>query len=799
MKFTLAWLKQHLETKASLREICERLPMLGLEVEKIQDRAKELRHFVVGNVIEARPHPDADRLQVCIVDTGSDQVQVVCGAPNARTGMKSVFAPVGVYIPGTGIDLKKGLIRGQESNGMLCSEREMGLSEEHDGIIELSNDAPTGALFAEISGLDDPVIEIAITPDRADCLGVRGIARDLAAAGLGTLKAINTSEIEGTFKSPIRWNVSLPENQVHLAPLVVGRYFRNVKNGPSPQWLKDRLTAIGLRPISALVDITNFVMMDIGRPLHAYDADKVEGDIFIRLAKNQEKYLALDGKEYAFDEHMMVIGDNNGVDDLAGIMGGERTGCSNGTTNMFLEAAIFDPISIAATGRKLNILSDARYRFERGLDPTSPFWGSTLATRLILQICGGEVSELVIHGSEPDWKRVFILRYSRIKGLTGVKIPEIEAVRILKKLGFRVSGSGEFIECQVPSWRGDIVGEADLVEEVVRVWGYDFIPVSSMKLKEVVPSPALNFMQVRERMSRRVLAARQMFEVVTFSFLSSKHAPLFGGGDDELTLLNPISADLDVMRPSILPNLISAVGRNANMGNSDLGMYEVGPQYLNTSPEGQETVAAGIRSGKTARRNWAKTSRPVDVFDVKADALALLDTLGVPVGSLQVSTEIPSWYHPGRSGSLILGRSTLAYFGEIHPKVLRQMDVDGPIAAFEVFIVKIPRSRSRGPTRSLLKLETLQPVTRDFSFIVDSDVPAQKLIRAAQSSDRDLITGVHLFDEYIGTGLPDGKKSLAISVTIQPKARTLTDHDLEKVSRKILAHVEKHAGGTLRS
>jgi phenylalanyl-tRNA synthetase beta chain len=798
MKFTLSWLKDHLETTASLDEICERLPMLGLEVENLENRAKDLDAFIVGYVIEAKQHPNADRLRVCIVDTGTEQIQVVCGAPNARTGMKGVFAPAGTHIPGTGVDLKKGVLRGEESNGMLCSEREMGLSDEHDGIIDLPEDTPIGAKFAAVAGLDDPMIDIAITPDRADCLGVRGVARDLAAAGLGTLKPLDTTPVKGTFKSAINWRVELPEQDPALAPLVVGRYFKGVKNGPSPQWLRDRLTAIGLRPISALVDITNYVMMDIGRPLHAYDADKVAGDIFIRLAKPDEKYLALDGKEYAFDEEMIVIGDDHGVDDLAGIMGGERSGCGDETTNMFLEAAIFDPIRTAATGRKLNVISDARYRFERGLDPTSPFWGSEVAARMVLEICGGEASELVVHGGEPDWKRTYTLRHSRILGLTGVQVPEADAIRILKDLGFEVTGSGEAIDCVVPSWRADVVGEADLVEEVVRIWGYDHIPNTSMSTEHVVPVPALTPAQTRERMAKRVLAARKMTEAVTFSFVSQKQAVLFGGGAEELRLVNPISADLDVMRPSILPTLLAAAGRNANMGDPDLALFEVGPQYADATPDGQQTVASGIRTGQTAARDWSKAARAVDAFDGKADALTLLETLGAPVKNMQVSTDAPAWYHPGRSGTLRLGANAFAHFGEVHPKVLREMDLRGPVVAFEVFLAKVPEPRSKGPARPLLKLSPFQSVNRDFAFLVDTDVPADKLVRAATGADKALISGVQLFDEYAGKGMPEGKKSLAIAVTLQPREATLTDEDLEAVSKKVVAQVEKHTGGTLR-
>ncbi|MDG1887533.1 MAG: phenylalanine--tRNA ligase subunit beta [Alphaproteobacteria bacterium] len=799
MKFTLSWLKDHLETKASLDQICDKLPMLGLEVESVQNRSIELSEFIVGYVVEAYQHPNADRLRVCIVDTGSEKIQVVCGAPNARTGIKGVFAPAGARIPATGDELKKGVIRGEESNGMLCSEREMGISDEHDGIIELPADSKVGEGYAKVAGLDDPIIDIAITPDRADCLGVRGIARDLAAAGLGELKPLDVSPVKTSFKSPINWRVDLPEMDPPLAPLVVGRYFRGVKNQPSPKWLKERLQAVGLRPISALVDITNYVMMDVGRPLHAYDADKVEGDIFIRLAEDGEKYRALDGKEYSFDSDMIVIGDDEGVDDLAGIMGGERSGCSNETVNMFLEAAIFDPIRTATTGRKLNIISDARYRFERGLDATSPFWGSEMAARLVLEVCGGEASELVIYGEEPEWGKTFTLRHSRIEGLTGVKVPEPDCVRILEALGFEVSGAGEKIECVVPPWRSDVIGEADLVEEIIRVWGFDEIPMVSMINQNVIPQPALSLRQIRERIAKRSLAVRGMAEAVTYSFLSSRDAVLFGGGADDLRLNNPISADLDVMRPSVLPNLISAVGRNSNMGSTDLAIFEVGPQYADATPDGQQMVAGAIRSGKTSARDWTKSSRPVDLFDIKADALFVLKSLGAPINNLQVdSSGTPSWYHPGRSGAFRLGPKILGYFGDIHPKVLSVMDVEGPVVGFEVFMESIPASRSKGPSRSLLKLDALQPVNRDFAFIVDQELPAEKLIKAAQGADKSLVSAVQLFDEYIGQGIPEGKKSLAIAVTLQPKTQTFTDEELESVSEKIISKIAKDIGGHLR-
>ena len=799
MKLTLGWLKQHLDTEAPLADIVARLPMLGLEVEEVVDRAKELAAFTVGHVVEARRHPNADKLQICMVDTGTQAVQVVCGAPNARAGMKGVFAPAGVRIPGTGLELKKGLIRGEASNGMLCSEREMGLSDEHDGIIDLPADAAIGTPFAQVYGLDDPILDIAVTPDRADCLGVRGIARDLAAAGLGRLKPLDLGPVKGTFRGPINWRVELPAGEERLVPCVVGRYFRGVRNVESPKWLKDRLTAIGMRPISALVDITNYVMMDLGRPLHAYDAAKVKGDIFIRLARPGETYLALNGREYAFDESMLVIGDDDGVDDLAGIMGGERSGCTVGTTDMFLEAAIFDPIRTATTGRKLNLISDARYRFERGLDPTSPFWGTEVATRLILEICGGEASELVVHGAEPAWRREIGLRHSRIAGLGGVAVPEPRAKQILTDLGFEVAGAGEAITAVVPSWRvHDVEGEADLVEEVVRINDFDNIPVVSMPRDHVVPRPALTASQHRERFAKRVLAGRGMTEAVTFSFLPNAQAALFGWSDEALRLVNPISADLDVMRPSVLPNLLAAAGRNANMGTADQALFEVGPQYTDPTPSGQAAVAAGIRTGQTAPRDWSKAARPVDAFDAKADALGLIDQLGAPAANLQVSTDAPGWYHPGRSGGLRLGQVVVAWFGEVHPKVLAAMDLRGPVTAFEVFLDRVPAPRAKGPARPMLRLLPFQPVTRDFAFVVDTGVAAERLLKAAAAADRRLISDVRLFDEYAGQGVEPGKKSLAIAVTLQPQDATLTEEQIAEVSGKILAQVQKHTGGTLR-
>lgn len=798
MKFTLSWLKAHLDTDASLTEITDRLTMLGLELEGVEDRAATLKPFRIAHVIEAVQHPNADRLRVCKVDAGDGVVQVVCGAPNARTGMKGVFAPSGTHIPGTGIDLKKGVIRGEESNGMLLSERELGLSDDHEGIIDLPDDAPTGANWAEWAGLDDPVIDIAITPNRGDCLGVRGIARDLAAAGVGTLKPLDTSPVAGTFQSPLKWRIDLPAGRESLAPIVAGRYFRGVRNGPSPKWMQDRLRAVGLRPISALVDITNYVMLDLGRPLHAYDPAKVTGDLVIRLARPDEKYLALNGREYAFDEDMLVIGDDHGPDDLAGVMGGERSGVSDATTDMFLEVAIFDPTSVAATGRKLGLQSDARYRFERGLDQTSPFWGAEVATRLVQEICGGEASELVVAGAEPDWRRQIPLRHSRIAGLCGVEVPEAEAKRILGVLGFEVSGEGEAMSVTPPPWRGDIDGEADLVEEVVRVFGYDEIRPVSMERDGSVPHPALTPEQNRRRLAKRALAGRGLVEAVTFSFLPAKHAALFGGVGAERTLVNPISADLDVMRPAILPNLLAAAARNANQGYPDLALFEVGPEYAGDRPEDQAWVASGLRHGRTGPRDVRKTDRAVDVFDAKADAIELLETLEAPTANLQVTTDAPSWYHPGRSGCLRLGPKVLARFGELHPRILEAFDLRGPAVAFEVLLDAVPMPKRKGPQKPLLERIPFQALVRDFAFVVADDVPADKVARAAAGADKALIDGVRVFDEYRGKGLPEDSKSIAIEVTLQPRTATLTDEQIEAVGKKIVEAVGKHTGGTLR-
>lgn len=801
MKFTLSWLKEHLDTEATLADVRDRLTMLGLEVEGITNPAEALKGFVVGYVVEAIQHPNADRLRVCKVDTGSGVIQVVCGAPNARTGMKGIFAPAGSYIPGPGISLKASKIRGEDSNGMLCSSRELQLGDDHSGIIDLPADAVTGRPAAEALGLDDAVIEIKVTPNRGDCLGVHGIARDLAAAGLGKLKPPKADKITGGYPSPIKWTHGYEAKPDSPCPIVVGRHFRGIKNGPSPDWLQRRLKAIGLRPISALVDITNLVTFDLNRPLHVFDASKLAGDLVMRQALDGEQILALDGKTYTLDPSISVIADSKGVHGIGGIMGGEDTGVREDTTEVFLEAAYFQPIGIAASGRKLGILSDARYRNERGIDPESCRWGAEVATRLILELCGGEASEIVFSGVMPAWQRSYTLRTDRVKTLTGIDVPGADTVAILGKLGFTVTGNGPWTAA-VPAWRPDIVGEADLVEEVTRVWGFDKIPTTSLPRLSSTSKPVRDPMQRRVPQARRALGARGMNEAVTWSFLPHKKAERFGGGQPDLRLLNSIDATLDTMRPSILPNMIEAATRNEARGLSDPALFEVGPQYKDASPTGQRTVAAGLRHNMAVPRNWAGPARTVDAFDAKADALAVLAGIGAPVENMSThggpGAGAPDWYHPGRSGAIKLGDRVMAYFGELHPEIAAAADLK-TVAVFEVFLDAPPPPKAKATkARPKLVLSAFQPVERDFAFLVDAAIEAEKIARAARNADKALIAGARVFDLYAGKGVPEGKKSIAIAVTLQPVERTLTDAEIEAVSTKIVAAVVKATGAVLR-
>ena len=804
MRFTLSWLREHLDTEEPLEGIVEALTMLGLEVEGVEDRARDFAAFTVARVVSAGPHPNADRLTVCDVDTGAGTVRVVCGAPNARAGMMGVFAPSGSVIPGTGHRLEKAVIRGVESNGMLLSERELGISDEHDGIVDLPEDAPLGAPYARVAGLDDPVIEIGLTPNRGDCAGVRGIARDLAARGLGTLKPASRwgGEVRGRFASPV--GVRLELDDPAACPLFAGRYIRGVANGPSPPWLRDRLKAVGLRPISALVDITNFFSLDMCRPLHVFDADRLVGDVVVRPGRAGETLEALDGRTYGADSEMTMIADEARANAFGGIMGGEPTGCTEATTNVFLESALFDPLRTAATGRRLGVHSDARYRFERGVDPTSAVAGMEAATAMILEICGGEPSEPVVAGAEPDWRRGYALRPGRVGELGGVTLPDSRIRDILGTLGFDIEDAADGLLARPPPWRPDIQGEADLVEEVLRVHGFEHVPVSEFPSGTVLPSAALTRAATRAVRVRRALAAAGMTEAVTFSFLPSDWAVLFGGGDPALNLDNPISSDLNAMRPSVLPNLIDAGRRNADRGVPAGALFEVGPVYRPEAarivPEGgQLQNAAGVRWGAT-ERHWAETARPVDAYDAKSDALAALAALDAPMTGLQVSTDAPTWFHPGRSGALRLGANVLAHFGELHPGVLRTMGLAAPAAAFEVFLdaVPEPRAAKAGKRRPVLRRSAFQPVERDFAFVVDEEVAAEALVRAVRGADRTLIDQVAVFDVYRGEGIAEGRKSVALSVVLQPMEATLTDGEIEKVAERVVAAVRKATGAELR-
>ena len=800
MKFTVDWLKEHLDTQATLDQIVEKLTMVGLEVEKVTDRAKGLETFVVGYVVEAKQHPNADRLRVCQVDTGTEKVELVCGAPNAKTGMKGAFAPGGSYIPGTNITLKPTEIRGVMSNGMLLSEREMGISDEHDGIIELDENAKIGDRVVDVMGLNDPIIEIAITPNRGDCLGVRGIARDMAAAGLGALKPLANGPVPGTFKSPVQVNLNFDEATKSACPHFVGRYIRGVQNGESPKWLKDKLLAIGLRPISALVDITNLLTMDLGRPLHVFDVAHLDGDVQARMAKPGEKLLALNGKEYTLSADMCVIADNSKVEALGGVMGGEASGCTETTTDVYVECAYFDPIRTATTGRKLQVISDARFRFERGVDPAFLETGMEIATRLIMDLCGGEPSEIVNAGTEANWKRDIALRPERIKTLGGIDIPLEEIERILIVLGFGVDGDNGLFKVAIPSWRSDIVGEACLVEEVVRIYGFDKIPAVPVRADSGLPQNALLADQKRHSQARRVLAKRGMVEAVTYSFLSNADADLFGGAPDSVKLVNPISSDLDVMRPSLLPNLLNAANRNVSRGMNSVAMFEVGPQFKGDLPKDQLTIAAGIRTNQIGSKHWNQGPRTVDVFDAKADALEVLEDLGAPAVKLQAIAEAPAWYHPGRSGVLCLGpKNKLAYFGEIHPGLLKRMGIKGQIIGFEIFVDALPKPKAKPSARKPhLNLPQLHTVDRDFAFVVNDDVAASAVVNAAIGADKKLITNVSVFDVFSGENLGEAKKSIAISVTMQPIEQTFTDAEIDAVAEKVIANVSKSTGGSLR-
>jgi phenylalanyl-tRNA synthetase beta chain len=805
MKFTLSWLKDHLDTQASLDDILYALTDLGHEVEAVENPAETLGAFRICRVVEAVQHPNADRLRQCRVETwpnGPDgpreEVQVVCGAPNARTGLVGVFAPVGTHVPGTGVDLKPGVIRGVESNGMLCSERELMLSDDHDGIIDLPADAPLGQRFIDYRGLNDPMIYVKITPNRPDGLGVRGLARDLAARGLGALIALEIPVIAGSYPCPIKVAIA-PDLKTKACPHFTGRLIRGVTNRPSPAWLQARLRAIGLRPISTLVDITNYFTFGLNRPLHVFDAAKITGDLRIHPAQGGEQLLALDGKTYDIRAGQMLISDDQGPESLAGIMGGEASGCTAETIDVFLESAYWDPITIATTGRALKINSDARYRFERGVDPAFTLPGLHLATQMILDLCGGEASEVVQDGAAPDTTRQYRFDPVRTGKLVDMDIPEAVQRQTLAALGFVLDGAA----VTPPSWRPDVQDDVDIIEEIARIASLSKLEGKALpRLQPGVPQPILTQAQRRERTARRTLAALGYNECVTYSFIDHKAATLFGGGTDALRIENPISSEMSHLRPDLLPGLLRAAARNQARGFMDMALAEVGPAFQGGEPGEQHLQATGILIGATAPRDPYGSRRPVELFDAKADVEAVLAALGAPART-QINRKVPAWFHPGRAGTIALGPNILATFGEIHPKILAEMDVKGPAIGFTIYPANVPQPKLKTTTRAALAISDLQAVERDFAFVVDTQTEALTALNAAQGADKVLIESVRLFDQFTGdkaeAQMGAGKKSIAFTVRLQPTSTTLTDKDIEAVSAKIIEKVSKATGGALRA
>ncbi len=809
MKFTLDWLKEHLDTSATVEDIQRMLDQIGLEVEGIDDPAAALSKFTIARVLEAKRHPNADKLQVLKVEIepGKPALEVVCGAPNAKAGLVGVFAPLGAYIPGTGLTLEAKPVRGVVSNGMMLSEREMQLSEDHNGIVEMSADMGqhVGQRYVDVLGLSNVVIEVKLTPNRPDCTGVRGIARDLAAAGLGTLKPEKPLKaVEG--RDPIAVDIELrfKPDDAHHCPVFAGRTLKGIKNGASPAWMQKRLKAIGSRPINAAVDITNYIMIDRGRPLHAYDADKLKGVIHARMAKKGETVKALNGKTYELDESMCVIADDTGAHDIGGIMGSDATGCDENTTNVLIECAYFNPLGIATTGRKLGITSDARYRFERGVDPGFIELGLNLATSMMMEICGGTPSKKKVAGAAPIKAHVVAFDFGRVEKLMGLKLPEADMRKTLETLGFKIDGTGSAVRVHVPSWRHDVSGAADLIEEIARMAGLQSIPSVPLPRMGGVTKSTLTDGQRKVRRARRTLAARGMVEAITWSFVKGGEAQFFGGGGDALELANPISSEMTTMRPSLLAGLLAATMRNRNRGFTDIAVFEVGQAYRGDKPTEQVMIAGGVRAGAAQMiglgRHWQQDADAADVFDVKSDCLAVLAACGFDPSKAQITRDAPAWYHPGRSGVLRLGPKTvLAHFGELHPDALKLADVAAPASAFEVFLDALPAEKKKTtkakPPLAALDLLT---VTRDFAFILDAKVNASDVLKAAGAADKVLIREVGVFDLYEGTNLGEGKKSLAIQVTLQPKDRALTDDEITAVAAKVIAEVKKATGGEIR-
>ena len=796
MKFTLGWLKEHLETDADLNTILDTLTAIGLEVEGVENPGERLSEFRIAKVISAEKHPNADKLQLLRVDTGSgDPVQVVCGAPNARVGMVGVFAAPGMYVPGIDVTLGAAKIRDVESFGMMCSERELELSEEHDGVIDLGDEAAAnvGESYVAWAGLDDPVIDIAITPNRQDCMGVYGVARDLAAAGIGTLKTLQVSDINSNNLCSIEIRTDDPEG----CPAFFGRSVSGVTNGSSPGWMQKRLRSIGQKPISALVDITNYIMIDHGRPLHVYDRAKLGKAIFARRAEEGETVAALNGKEYRLDPSMTVIADENSVHDIGGIMGGEHSGVQPETTDIVIECAYFTPERIALTGQKLGLMSDARARFERGVDPAFLDDGLAIATQLVLDICGGEASAKVEVGTPPLETKTLTYDPQLCATLGGLSVPADKQRASLEALGFTMEGNGPFT-VSVPSWRRDIVGAPDLVEEVLRLEGLDAIPSVALPRADGVATPTASPEQKRERKVRRAAAARGLNEAITWSFITEAEAALSGdagASDSPWILANPISEDMKVMRTSMIPGLAAAAKRNADRGASSIRLFEIGRRYLE---EDERPTLGLILVGEKDARHWQGGGAPFDVYDAKAEIIALLDAAGAPTANLQLFGDASPLYHPGRSGRLCLGpKNMLAEFGELHPATLKALDLDGPAMAAELYLDAVPMGRSSGHMRSAYSPPALQAVTRDFAFLVNADSCADVLLRAVKNADKKLLVDARIFDVFAGKGVEDGKISIAIEVTLQPGENSFTEDELKAISDKVVKAAEK-VGGELR-
>ena len=796
MKFPLSWLKDYLETSASLDEILGYMLKAGLEVEEVTNPAEDLKAFTVCKVKAAEQHPDADKLRVCTVETVDGEKQIVCGAPNARAGMTAIYAPLGSYIPGLefSLDKKPRKIRGVESSGMMCSTKELNAGEDHDGIADLDSSIPLGTPAAEALGLDDPVIDFEVTPNRPDWLGVKGIARDLAAAGAGTFIDDPVRKVSGSYDCPIKIELDNPE----ACPTFAGALIRGVKDGPSPDWLQARLLAVGITPKSLLVDVTNYISLDRARPLHAYDAAKLIGPIRARLGKDSEHCAALDGKTYQVNSEMCVIADDSGVIGLGGVMGGESTAVSETTTDVFIESAWFEPLRTARTGRTTGIISDARYRFEGGVDPMSCVEGVHLALRLITEYGGGTASKISVAGEAPRRTEPVEFFKRDVARLTGLDVKPANMKKMIKSLGFSIEDTGETWLLTVPSWRFDVEQSADLVEEIARLEGFDALPTESLPAlsggKKVVTTP----IQDRIRTARRTLASRGFLETVTWSFMPKAFSELFGGGDDTLTVANPVASELNQMRPSILGNLALAAQRGADYGERDLRLFEAGPVYLGDGPKDQRSVVAGLVRPVKAR-HWSVAGE-YDVYAAKADLYAILEAIGQPPARFQIGEVRQPHWHPGQAASLKLGpKVTVAHFGALHPRVLRALKVDGPIYGFELNLNALPQMKAKvTKTKPVLEKADLTPVRRDFAFVVSDDTAAGAIVKAAQGADKALVAAVDVFDVYQGQGIELGQKSIAIEVTLQPRGETLKDQDIEAISQKIVAAVAKSTGGVLR-